>query len=48
MKDNEIINVSERLFLKGLPASDGVGIGSIYIFHNENYKLNFTPTKGIK
>ena len=41
---------NKRLFLKGLPTSYGVGIGSIYILHNENYKLNFAHIEeaGIK
>jgi phosphoenolpyruvate-protein phosphotransferase (PTS system enzyme I) len=41
MKDNKEVCVLKRYSVEGLATSSGVGIGPIYIFHHEKYKLDF-------
>lgn len=50
MRDIEKTHALEKYILKGLAASNGVGIGLIYIFHHEDYKLNYSQTgeSGVK
>jgi phosphoenolpyruvate-protein phosphotransferase (PTS system enzyme I) len=50
MRNIQKATALEKYILKGLASSNGVGIGLIYIFHHEDYKLNYSQIResGIK